>query len=151
MPNYRGFFLTFADEGEGLLKNIYREMLDEFYGRRFPPGAPRSEEEAEELEAIYEVTPAQLDDITPTGTYEDEWRERGIPTLNAFNFLDALNLDPEDEEGDDLRGDLRFIKGEHPGSTYIGIDAADELTLHLLPARLLDLGKNVYIRIERAA
>jgi hypothetical protein len=71
--------------------------------------------------------------------------------VNAFNFLDELDLGPDDEEGDDLRGDLLFIEGEHPGSTYIAVEAPDELTLYLLQARLLDLGENVYIRIERAA
>lgn len=50
-----------------------------------------------------------------------------------------------------LRGDWLFIEGEHPGSTYIAVEAPFEPTLHLLQARLLDLGENVYIRIERAA
>ena len=150
VPNHRGFVITF-DEEEDLPELTYRQMLDEFHGQWFPPSAPLSGDEAEELEAIYEITPAQLDDIAPPGTYEDEWRERNNPTLNAFNFLDDLDLGPEDEEGDDLRGDLRFIEGEHPGSTYIAVEAPDELTLHLLQARLLDLGENVYIRIERAA
>jgi hypothetical protein len=117
----------------------------------FAPGAALSGDEAEELEAIYEITPAQLDDIAPPGTYAAEWRDRNNPTLNAFNFLDDLDLGPEDEEGDDLRGDLLFIEGEHPGSTYIAVEAPDELALHLLQARLLDLGENVYIRIERSA
>ena len=150
VPNHRGFVITF-DEEEDLPELTYREMLDEFHGQWFQPGAPLSEEEAEELQDIYEVTPAQLDDIAPPGTYEDEWRERNNPTLNAFNFLDDLDLGPEDEEGDDLRGDLLFIEGEHPSSTYIAVEAPDELTLYLLQARLLDLGENVYIRIERAA
>jgi hypothetical protein len=150
VPNHRGFVIT-CDEEEDLPELTYRQMLDEFHGQWFPPSAPLSGDEAEELEAIYEITPAQLDDIAPPGTYEDEWRERNNPTLNAFNFLDDLDLGPEDEEGDDLRGDLRFIEGEHPGSTYIAVEAPDELTLHLLQARLLDLGENVYIRIERAA
>ena len=150
VPNHRGFVITF-DEEEDLPELTYREMLDEFHGQWFQPGAPLSEEEAEELGDIYEITPAQLDDIAPPGTYEAEWRERNNPTLNAFNFLDDLDLGPEDEEGDDLRGDLLFIEGEHPGSTYIAVEAPNELTLHLLQARLLDLGENVYIRIERAA
>jgi hypothetical protein len=150
VPNHRGFVIT-CDEEEDLPELTYRQMLDEFHGQWFPPSAPLSGDEAEELEAIYEITPAQLDDIAPPATYEDEWRERNNPTLNAFNFLDDLDLGPEDEEGDDLRGDLRFIEGEHPGSTYIAVEAPDELTLHLLQARLLDLGENVYIRIERAA
>jgi hypothetical protein len=150
VPNHRGFVITF-DEEEDLPELTYRQMLDEFHGQWFPPSAPLSGDEAEELEAIYEITPAQLDDIAPAGTYEDEWRERNNPTLNAFNFLDDLDLGPEDEEGDDLRGDLLFIEGEHPGSTYVAVEAPDELTLHLLQARLLDLGENVYIRIERAA
>lgn len=150
VPNHRGFVITF-DEEEDLPELTYREMLDEFHGQWFQPGAPLSEEEAEELKDIYEITPAQLDDIAPPGTYEAEWRERNNPMLNAFSFLDDLDLGPEDEEGDDLRGDLLFIEGEHPGSTYIAVEAPDELTLHLLQARLLDLGENVYIRIERAA
>jgi hypothetical protein len=106
-------------------------------------GLEPSEEDAEELRDVYEITPAQLDGIAPAGTYEDEWRERNNPTLNAFNFLDDLDLGPEDEEGDDLRGDLPFIEGEHPGSTYVAVEAPDELTLHLLQARLLDLGESV--------
>ena len=150
VPNRRGFVITF-DEEEDLPELTYREMLDEFHGQWFPPGASLSEEETEELRDIYEITPAQLDDIAPPGTYAAEWRERHNPTLNAFSFLDDLDLGPEDEEGDDLRGDLLFIEGEHPGSTYVAVEAPDELTLHLLQARLLDLGENVYIRIETAA
>jgi hypothetical protein len=43
---------------------------------------------------------------------------------------------------------LDFIEGEHPGSSYYAVEARDELTLHLLQARLLDLGEEVFIRIE---
>ena len=50
-----------------------------------------------------------------------------------------------------LRGCLIFVEREHPGSTYIAVEAPDELTLHLLQARLLDLSQNVYIRIGKAA
>lgn len=78
-------------------------MLDEFYGQRFPPGAWLSEEEAEELEAISE--------IAPLATYEAEWRERNNPMLNGFNFLDDLDIDPEDEEGDAMRGAWSSSRG----------------------------------------
>ncbi len=81
---------------------------------RFAPGAALSGDEAEELEAIYEIMPEQLDDVAPPGTYEDEWRERNNPILEAFHFLNGLDLGPEDEEGDDLRGDFLFTEGEHP-------------------------------------
>jgi hypothetical protein len=113
VPNYRGFVITF-DEEETLPKYTYREMLDEFHGQWFQPGASLSEEEAEELEDIYEITPAQLDDIVPPGTYEAERRERNNPTRNAFNFLDDLEIGPEYEEGDALRGDLLFIEVSIP-------------------------------------
>jgi hypothetical protein len=46
---------------------------------------------------------------------------------------------------------LLVIELGQPGSRCIAVEARDELTLHLLQARLLDLGENVYIRIERAA
>lgn len=150
VPNYRGFVITF-DEEEDLPVLTYRQMLDEFHGQWFPPGTPLNEEEVENLEANFEITPEQLDDVAPPRTYEDEWRERNNPMLNAFNFLDDLDLGPEDEVGGDLRGDLHFIEGEHPGSSYIAVETPDELTLHLLQARLLDLGENVFIRIEKAA
>ena len=71
--------------------------------------------------------------------------------MQLFGFLHDLYLRFHDEERDGLCGDLLFIEGEHPGSTYVAVEAPDELTLHLLQARLLDLGENVYIRVERAA
>ena len=150
VPNHRGFLITF-DEEEDFPELTYREMLAEFDGQWFSPGAPLSEEEAEDLEANYEIAPEQLDDVAPHETYWDAWMEKNHPNLKAFRFLDGLDLGPEDEEGDDLLGDLLFIEGEHPGSSYIAVEAPDELTLHLLQARLLELGENVYIRIERDA
>jgi hypothetical protein len=151
VPTHRGYYLTFEHDPDAIPQMTYREMLEELHDLYLPEASELTAEELEDLDAICGITAEQLDDVAPLEAFADQWFERHSPRVEAFRYLDELDLGPEDEEGDNLMGDLRFIEGEHPGSSYIAVEAPDVLTLHLLQARLLDLGEDICIRIEEAA
>jgi len=151
VPMHRGYYLTFEYDPDDIPQMSYREMLEELHDMYLPSSSHLNDEELEELDAICGIGPEQLDELAPPEAYAARWFERHSPREEAFYYLEALDLGPEDEEGDDLKGDLRFVEEEHPGSSYIAVEAPDVLTLHLLQARLLDLGEDIYIRIEEAA
>jgi hypothetical protein len=146
---HRGFELYFDTTHDPEPDYTYREMLWEFWGEDFPQGSPISEEDKGRLAHEYDLDVQDLDATAPFALYEDQWREDNDPGHEALSFLENLDLGPTDEEGEDLFGALDFIEGEHPGSSYYAVEARDELTLHLLQARLLDLGEKIYIRIEK--
>jgi hypothetical protein len=149
-PVQRGFRLYFDTTHDPEPDYTYREMLSKFWGEDFYSDDQLSDEDKARLAEDYDLVIDDLDAIAPFALYEDQWRENNNPSLKVFSFLDDLDLGPTDEEGDDLLGALDFIEGEHPGSSYYAVEARDELTLHLLQARLLDLGEDVFIRIENA-
>lgn len=149
VPSERGFVLTFPDNGMDLPALTYREMLDEFHNTYFPKGFQLTEEEIEDLEWQWGITPEELDDEAPVVDYEEAWYLKYNPQVEAYRFLEALDLGPIDAEGEDLAGNLLFIEGDRPGSNYIAVEAPDELTLHLLQARLLELGQDICVEIER--
>lgn len=145
--NTRGFQLYFADT-EPPPQMTYREVLAEYYGEHFS-GKQLSKVEQKQLNQRYELEVPDLDAIAPVELYRDEWNEKNDPGDEAFRFLEGLYIGPEEEEGENLIGELNFIEGEFPGSTYYAVEAPDELTLHLLQARLLELGERIFIRIEK--
>lgn len=147
---HRGFTLYFDTSNDPEPEYTYREMLAEFQGENFPKGVPISDEDKAMLAEEYDISVEDLDAIAPFALYEDQWLEQNDASYEVFSYLDDLDLGPTDEEGEDLLGALDFIEGEHPGSSYYAVEARDELTLHLLQARLLDLGEDVFIRIENA-
>lgn len=148
-PVQRGFRLYFDTTYDAEPDYSYREMLAKYWGEDFYGDDQLSDEDKARLEEEYGLVINDLDETAPFALYEEEWWENNNPSLKVFSYLEDLDLGPTDEEGDDLLGALDLIEGEHPGSTYYAVEARDELTLHLLQARLLDLGESVFIRIEK--
>lgn len=144
----RGFtlYIDMAREPEPFY--TYRDMLSEFWGEDLYESIKITDEDKARLANEYDLQIDDLDDIAPFELYEEQWREKNDPSLEVFSFLDGLDLGPTDEEGEDLIGALDFIEGECPGSTYYAVEARDELTLHILQARLLDLGESVFISVR---
>ncbi len=145
---HRGFTLYFDTTQDPEPEYTYREMLSEFWGEDFPENAPISAEDKAKLADDYDLVVEDLEAVAPFSLYAEQWREQNDPSHEVFSYLDDLDLGPTDDEGEDLLGALDFVEGEHPGSSYYAVEARDELTLHLLQARLLDLGEEVFIRIE---
>lgn len=144
----RGFTLYFDVTRDPEPLYTYRDMLWEFWGEDFYDSLTIKDENKSRLTEEYGLVIDDLDDIAPFDFYEEQWCEKHDPSLEVFSFLDDLDLGPTNEDRDDLLGALDFIEGECPGSTYYAVEARDELTLHLLQARLLDVGKNVFISIR---
>ena len=76
----------------------------------------------------------------------DAWSYRNSPNARAYHLLNGLDL------GSELRasngaGELRFIDGACPGIDYLGVHAADELSLSLLQHRLNQLETGIHIRL----
>lgn len=146
-PSRTGFKLYFDVSREPEPQYTYREMLLELWGEKVSRSGPITPEDKARLSAVYDLDVTDLDAIAPFKLYADQWRERQVPGYEVYSYLDDLDLGPTDEEEDELLGALDFIEGECPGSSYYAVEAKDELTLHLLQARLLDLGEDVFIRI----
>ena len=76
----------------------------------------------------------------------DAWAATDSPNVIAYNLLDCLDLGPN-LDGPDAVGELQFINGACPGNDYIGVQAADALTLSLLQQRLNLLNTGIHINI----
>ena len=62
-------------------------------------------------------------------------------------MLEGLDLG-SDLEGEKAVGETRFIDGPMPGNDYLGVEAADQVSVSLLQKRLNEL--NTGIRIVMA-
>ena len=76
----------------------------------------------------------------------DAWAVSDSPNAMAYHALDCLDLGPG-LDGAGAVGELRFINGACPGNDYIGVHAADALTLSLLQQRLNLLNTGIHINI----
>jgi hypothetical protein len=68
------------------------------------------------------------------------------PEGQAYEYLHYLDLGPE-LEGARVGGELQFIDGAGPGNDYLGVHAANAVTLTLLQQRLNVLNQNVQIKL----
>ena len=76
----------------------------------------------------------------------DAWFLNDSPNARAWHQLHGLDLGPE-LSGPGAAGEIRFIEGWSPGSDYLGVHAADVLTLSLLQERLNQLKTGLHIRV----
>lgn len=76
----------------------------------------------------------------------DHWARRDSPNAQAYFLLDGLDLGPE-FSGADAVGEIRFIDGPCPGNDYLGVEAADEVSLSLLQKRLNQLGTGIRVLV----
>jgi len=77
----------------------------------------------------------------------DCWGMKDSPNARAYRLLDGLDLGHQ-FAGPDAVGTLEFIEGPCPGSNYVGVEAADQLSVSLLQKRLNDLNMGIRIRME---
>lgn len=97
------------------------------------------------------LTPGELDapisDVCWPMVYDMHWS----PAARAFNYLQRLNIGPSFNSGGRRSGALRFHEGDnHPGSSELWVDVADDLSASLLQARLIELGEPVGVIMETA-
>lgn len=78
------------------------------------------------------------------------WALTDSPNALAFGLLYGLDLGA-DLHGPGAVGELEFIDGAYPGNDYIGVNAADALTLSLLQERLNQLNTGIHVRIADAS
>ena len=77
----------------------------------------------------------------------DTWLRKDSPTARAYHFLESIDLGPT-LAGANAVGELTFIDGPCPGNDYLGVEAADLVSVSLLQKRLNDL--NTKVRISMA-
>jgi len=76
----------------------------------------------------------------------DAWARSDSPNALAYPRLYGLDLGPE-LAATGAAGELQFIDGPCPGNDYLGVHAADALTLSLLQQRLNQLRTGIHITV----
>ena len=74
----------------------------------------------------------------------DVWSRTDSPNAQAYRLLEDLDLGP-DLTGKDAVGEINFIDGSCPGNDYLGVEAADQVSISLLQKRLNDLDTGIRI------
>jgi hypothetical protein len=84
---------------------------------------------------------------------DDQWEEiyelHYDPMPAAYHLLKRLKIGPKTEANRPRNGRLDFYAGSnHPGSNDLWVEAADDFTVSLLQARLLELHQPIKIIME---
>ena len=77
----------------------------------------------------------------------NSWARCDSLNARAYRLLENLDLGST-LEGPNAVGELRFIDGACAGNDYLGVEAADEISISLLQKRLNDLGEGVRITMS---
>ena len=135
-----GFELNWGDPWEQPPKMTIREFAREYYG---------CVEEYIERYCDPDDDESELDLDAPADEWLvlDTWARCDSPNARAYRLLEDLDLGST-LEGPDAVGELRFIDGACPGNDYLGVEAADEISISLLQKRLNDLGEGVRITMS---
>ena len=88
-----------------------------------------------------------FDDFVDPEFVVEYWACSDSPNAQAFYLLEGLDLG-SDLEGEKAVGEIRFIDGPMPGNDYLGVEAADQVSVSLLQKQLNEL--NTGIRIVMA-
>jgi hypothetical protein len=131
------FQLNVGDPWAGPPNMTLREYIDRYQG------CDVEEYVAEYFDPDEEV---DLDADVDEWVVMDSWAATDSPNVIAYSMLDGLDLGPE-LDGSGAVGELRFINGCCPGNDYMGVHAADALTLSLLQQRLNQLNTGIHITI----
>jgi hypothetical protein len=104
--------------------------------------------EADFAEQFYGVPDEEIefDELMESDWVFDAWSRQDSSNARAYRLLEKLDLGP-DFKGEDAVGEIRFIDGPHPGSDYLGVEAANQVSISLLQRRLTDLGTNIRISL----
>jgi hypothetical protein len=76
----------------------------------------------------------------------DFWCRAESPNALAYRLLEDLDLGPS-LSGVNAVGELSFIDGPCPGNDYLGVEAADQISISLLQQRLNQLGTGIEIHM----
>jgi hypothetical protein len=149
LPPERQIELVAVDHGGGDYElnvgNPYREppeMTVREYAVRYWGGE----------EAYVEAWDCEPDEVDWNATQEpwhvlEAWARQDSPNAEAYRLLEDLELGPS-LSGPDAVGELIFTDGACPGNDYLGVSAADHLTVSLLQERLNQLDTGVFITME---
>ena len=78
----------------------------------------------------------------------DYWARHDSSNARAFYLLEGLDLGP-DLDRKNAVGEIRFIDGACPGNDYLGVEAADQVSISLLQKRLNELDTGIRISMEK--
>ncbi len=77
----------------------------------------------------------------------DTWAYRDSPNAMAYRLLEDFDLGPA-FSGKDAVGEINFIDGACPGNDYLGVQAADQMSVALLQKRLNDLNARIKVSMS---
>jgi len=165
LPSYYDKVLTyFENHGEPLIEipnQADTELLvvDEYGSYEFHLGDPWAEppvmtvrefaleycgSEEEYQEDWCDGEEVDFDDFVDPEIVADCLARHGSSNAEAFYLLESLDLGP-DLNGKDAVGEIRFIDGACPGNDYLGVEAADQVSISLLQKRLNELNTGIRI------
>ena len=147
----QNFDLRLGTPEYGLPDLTFRQWLEKYeYPLNFglQGGEGINKESFEKLMGWHDVETDQLDEIAPFELYHKKWELTDSPFARAHFYLRDLDLFNDSVSNGELLGDLEFIDEHqmHMGYT-LGVASEDPLTASLLQARLLELGKNISVKI----
>ena len=147
----QNFDLRLGTPEYGLPDLTFRQWLEKYeYPLNFghQSGEGFNKDSFEKLMGWHDVETDQLDEIAPFELYHKKWELTDSPFARAHFYLRDLDLFNDSASNGELLGDLEFIDEHqmHMGYT-LGVASEDPLTASLLQARLLELGKNISVKI----
>ena len=89
-----------------------------------------------------------FDDFVDPEIVVDYWARHDSSNAQAFYLLEGLDLGP-DLNRKNAVGEIRFIDGACPGNDYLGVEAADQVSISLLQKRLNELDTGIRITVEK--
>ena len=89
-----------------------------------------------------------FDDFVDPEIVVDYWARHDGSNAQAFYLLEGLDLGP-DLNRKNAVGEIRFIDGACPGNDYLGVEAADQVSISLLQKRLNELDMGIRITMEK--
>ena len=133
--NYGSYQLHLGDPTKGPPAMTYREYAIWNYGS------------VEDY--LYDSDPEDidLDAIVEPWMVEENWYRSDGTTAQAYHLLAPYDLGPE-FSGAESVGSLEFIDGPCPGNDYLGVEAADLISISLLQKRLNDLNTGIRISMD---
>ena len=148
---HQNFDLRMGTPDYGLPDLTFRQWLEKYeYPLNFGLQGDEdiNKESFEKLMSWHDVETDQLDEIALFELYHRKWELTDSPFARANLYLRDLDLFNDSASNGELLGDLEFINEHqmHHGYT-LGVASEDPLTASLLQARLLELGKNISVKI----
>lgn len=130
---YGEYELNLGDPDAEPPEMTVREFAERYFGS-----------EKDYLQHVGEEEEIDLDAQIDWDVLVDYWARTDSPNAEAYFLLEDLDLGPE-LTGADAVGEIRFIDGACPGNDYLGVEAADGVSVSLLQKRLNELGTGIRV------